>query len=107
LAIIVSRYVPGLRWAMAVACGTLGVEYRTFWLSSAISASIWVGGLLLLGVTAGQAVGAVMAAHPWLLLLLPVPAVSVIVSQLIRMAVTGGRPDRGAEKRPVAPSIAT
>lgn len=64
LAIVVSRYVPGLRWAMAVACGTLGVEYRIFWISSAISASVWVGGLLVLGVTAGDAVASMVAAHP-------------------------------------------
>jgi membrane protein DedA with SNARE-associated domain len=87
LAIVVSRYVPGLRWAMAVACGTLGVEYRTFWISSALSASIWVGGLLLLGVTAGDAVAGLLGAHPWIALFLPVPAATVIGTQLIRVAL--------------------
>jgi membrane protein DedA with SNARE-associated domain len=108
LAIIASRYVPGIRWAMAVACGTLGVDYRMFWISSGISASIWVGCLLLLGVTAGDAVARVLVAHPWVVLLLPVPAVSVIASQFIRMAVTGrgGRPRKGARERRSAPSIA-
>lgn len=108
LAIIVSRYVPGLRWAMAVACGTLGVDYRTFWVSSAISASIWVGCLLMLGVTAGDAVARVLEAHPWLALFLPAPAVSVILSQFIRIAVTGrgGRPRKGARERRSVPSIA-
>jgi membrane protein DedA with SNARE-associated domain len=93
LAIVVSRYVPGLRWAMAVACGTLGVEYRIFWISSAISASIWVGGLLVLGVTAGDAVTGMLGAHPWIALFLPVPAATVIGTQLIRVAVS---------RRPVA-----
>jgi membrane protein DedA with SNARE-associated domain len=109
LAIIVSRYVPGLRWAMAVACGTLGVEYRTFWISSGISASIWVGCLLMLGVTAGDAVARVLVAHPWLALFLPAPAVSVIASQLIRVAVTGsrgGRARKAAPERHSTPSIA-
>jgi membrane protein DedA with SNARE-associated domain len=91
LAIVVSRYVPGLRWAMAVACGTLGVEYRIFWVSSAISASVWVGGLLVVGVTAGDAVAAMLSAHPWMILFLPVPAATVIGSQLIRVAVVGRR----------------
>jgi membrane protein DedA with SNARE-associated domain len=91
LAIVVSRYVPGLRWAMAFACGTLGVEYRTFWISSAISASIWVGGLLMLGVSVGDTVAGVVAAHPWMAFLLPAPAASVVGSQLIRIAVIGRR----------------
>jgi membrane protein DedA with SNARE-associated domain len=72
---------------MAVACGTLGVEYRTFWISSALSASIWVGGLLLLGVTAGDAFAGLLGAHPWIALFLPVPAATVIGTQLIRVAL--------------------
>jgi membrane protein DedA with SNARE-associated domain len=91
LAIVVSRYVPGLRWAMAMACGALGVEYRIFWISTAISASIWVGGLLMLGVSVGDTVAGVVAAHPWMAFLLPAPAASVVGSQLIRIAVIGRR----------------
>jgi membrane protein DedA with SNARE-associated domain len=84
LAIVVSRYVPGLRWAMAVSCGTLGVSYRTFWISSGISALIWTGGLLALGLTIGDAVARVVAEHLWVVLLLPLPAVTVIATWLIR-----------------------
>jgi membrane protein DedA with SNARE-associated domain len=87
LAIGVSRYLPGLRWGMAVACGTLGVSYRTFWVSTAISASIWAGGLLTLGVTMGDAVGRVIAEHVWLGLLLPLPATAVVTTGLIRLVV--------------------
>jgi membrane protein DedA with SNARE-associated domain len=87
LAIGVSRYVPGLRWGMAVACGTLGVSYRTFWVSTAISASIWAGGLLTLGVTMGHAVGRVIAEHAWIGLLLPLPAAAVVTTGLIRLVV--------------------
>ncbi|HYM51120.1 MAG TPA: VTT domain-containing protein [Candidatus Limnocylindrales bacterium] len=64
LAIAVARGVPGLRWAMAVTCGTLGVGYRTFWLSTAISASVWILAWLLLGVTFGDTVAGVVAARP-------------------------------------------
>ena len=87
LAIGVARYVPGLRWGMAVACGTLGVSYRTFWVSTAISASIWTGGLLTLGVTMGDAVGRVIADHAWMGLLLPLPAAAVVTTGLIRLLV--------------------
>lgn len=80
LAIVVARFVPGLRWAMAVACGTLGVSYRTFWVSTTVSALIWIGGLLLVGVTLGDWVASLIATHPWLLLLLPLPAISVLTS---------------------------
>ena len=87
LAIMVSRYVPGVRWAMAVACGTLGVTYRTFWLSTTISASIWAGVLLTLGVTVGDAVGRVITEHAWIGLLLPLPAVAVAATGLARLLV--------------------
>jgi membrane protein DedA with SNARE-associated domain len=71
---------------MAVACGTLGVSYPTFWLSTAIAASVWVGGLLALGVTIGGSVGDVIAQHPWVILLLPLPASVVIVTAALRTA---------------------
>ena len=90
LAIVIARYVPGLRWAMAVACGTLGVGYPTFWISTAIAASVWVGGLLVLGVTVGGSVGQIIAQHPWVLLLLPVPASVVIATAVVRGAFGGG-----------------
>jgi membrane protein DedA with SNARE-associated domain len=88
LAIGVSRYVPGLRWGMAVACGTLGVSYRTFWLSTAISASIWAAGLVTLGVTVGDAAARVIAEHAWIGLLLPLPAAAVVTTGLVRLMVT-------------------
>jgi membrane protein DedA with SNARE-associated domain len=97
LAIVVSRYVPGVRWAMAVACGTLGVTYRTFWLSTAISASIWAGVLLTLGVTVGDAVGRVITEHAWIGLLLPLPAAAVAATGLARLLV---------QHRPAAPTSA-
>lgn len=85
LAIGVARYVPGLRWAMAVACGILGVSYRTFWFSAAVSAAIWAGVMLTLGVTMGDAVGRVIVEHAWIGLLLPLPAAAVLATGLIRV----------------------
>jgi membrane protein DedA with SNARE-associated domain len=85
LAIVVSRYVPGLRWAMAVACGSVGVSYRTFWLSTLTSAAIWAGVMLTLGVTVGDTAGQVITAHPWIGLLLPLPAGAVLLTGLVRI----------------------
>jgi membrane protein DedA with SNARE-associated domain len=85
LAIGVSRYVPGLRWAMAVACGTLGVRYRTFWYSTAVSAAVWAGVMLTLGVTVGDAVGHAIITHAWIGLLLPLPAAAVVTAGLVRL----------------------
>jgi membrane protein DedA with SNARE-associated domain len=87
LAIAVSRYVPGLRWGMAVACGVLGVGYRTFWFSTAMSAAIWAGLMLTLGVTLGDAVGNMIMTHAWVGLLLPLPAATVLVTALVRVLV--------------------
>ena len=102
LAIGLSRYVPGLRWGMAVACGTLGVRYRTFWLSTVISASVWAGGLLTLGVTVGDGVGRVLAEHAWMGLLLPLPAVAVVTAGLIRLIIIKGP---ATNSRSVSPSV--
>jgi membrane protein DedA with SNARE-associated domain len=88
VAIVVSRYVPGLRWAMAVACGILGVSYRTFWFSTAISAAVWAAVMLILGVTVGDAIGQAIVSHAWIGLLLPVPAATVLTTGLVRLFVT-------------------
>ncbi len=87
VAIGVSRYVPGLRWAMAVACGILGISYRTFWFSTAISAALWAAVMLTLGVTLGDAVGQAIMAHAWIGLLLPLPAATVLTTGLVRLFV--------------------
>jgi membrane-associated protein len=102
LAIGVSRYIPGLRWGMAVACGTLGVSYRTFWLSSAISAAVWAGALLTLGVTLGDGVGRLIGEHAWMGLLLPLPAAAAVGTGLVRLVIV----KRRATSSPlVSPSI--
>jgi membrane protein DedA with SNARE-associated domain len=73
---------------MAVACGILGVRYRTFWLSTAISAAVWAGVMLTLGVTVGDAVGRSITAHAWIGLLLPLPAATVLTTGLVRLSVS-------------------
>ena len=102
LAIGVSRYVPGLRWGMAVACGTLGVRYRTFWWSTAISASIWAAALLTLGVTVGDGIARLIAEHAWMSFLLPLPAVAVVSAGLVRLVIIK---DRATSSPSVSPSV--
>jgi membrane protein DedA with SNARE-associated domain len=70
---------------MAVACGILGVSYRTFWFSTAISAAIWAAVMLTLGVTVGDAVGQAIMAHAWIGVLLPLPAAIVLTMGLVRL----------------------
>lgn len=81
---------------MAVTCGTLGVSYRTYWLSSAASAAVWTGFLLTIGLSVGDTVAQALATHPWIVLLLPVPAATVVGVSLLRLlsptaALTGER----------------
>ena len=102
LAIGLSRYVPGLRWGMAVACGMIGgVSYRTFWLSTAISASLWAGMLLTLGVTVGDGVGRSIAEHAWMGLLLPLPAAAVLTTAVARLVIKG----RASASPSASPSV--
>ena len=70
---------------MAVACGILGVSYRTFWFSTTISAAIWAAVMLTLGVALGDAVGQAITAHAWIGLLLPLPAAIVVTTGLVRL----------------------
>jgi membrane protein DedA with SNARE-associated domain len=101
LAIGISRFVPGMRWAMAASCGTLGVTYRTFWLSTAISASIWAGILLTVGVTTGDTIGRLIGTHLWIGLMLPLPAAVVITTGLVRIAIQ----QRAAVSPTAAPTL--
>ena len=87
IAIGVARFVPGLRWAMAVVCGTFGVSYRAFALNTGIAAGIWSGLLLTLGVTLGDPIGRLFVAYPWVKLLLPLPALIVVSISLTRIAL--------------------
>ena len=84
LAIAIARYVPGLRWAMAVTCGSLGISYRMFCVSTGVSAAIWSGLLLTAGVTVGDTIGGILQAHPWIVLLLPLPAACVVGVTILR-----------------------
>jgi len=71
-------------------------------LSTAISASLWAGGLLTLGVTVGDGVGRVIAEHAWMGLLLPLPAVAVVTAALVRLVIIKGR---ATSSPSVSPSV--
>ncbi|HYL08518.1 MAG TPA: DedA family protein, partial [Candidatus Udaeobacter sp.] len=53
LAIIFGRHIPGFRVPITVAAATLGVPYRVFAPSVAVSTAIWAGVMLTLGMTIG------------------------------------------------------
>lgn len=91
LAIVISRYLPGPRFPMTVVCGTLGVSYRAFCISSALSASVWVACFLVLGIGFGDLAGSLLAAHPWAGLILPLPAAIALGAYLFRVSARATR----------------
>jgi membrane protein DedA with SNARE-associated domain len=59
-AIIFGRHIPGFRIAITVIAATMGVPYRVFVPSVAISTAIWAAVGLWLGATVGEAIGNVL-----------------------------------------------
>jgi membrane protein DedA with SNARE-associated domain len=55
-AVIVGRHVPGLRVPITVAAGILGMEFRVFLISVAISSGVWAAVFLALGIAYGESV---------------------------------------------------
>jgi len=84
-AIIFGRHIPGFRIAITVIAATMGVPYRVFVPSVALSTAIWAGVGLWLGATVGEALGNVLIARGpiyllglWLLIV--VVAVTVVLA---------------------------
>jgi len=53
-AIIIARFTPVIRTLIPFVCGTLHLKYRVFLLYSFIGATVWVGGITLIGYFLGQ-----------------------------------------------------
>lgn len=66
LAIIFGRHIPGFRVPITVAAGTLGVSYRVFAPSVAVSTAIWAGVMLTVGMTIGPRLALLLHAHGWI-----------------------------------------
>jgi membrane protein DedA with SNARE-associated domain len=84
-AIVFGRHIPGFRIAITVIAATMGVPYRVFAPSVAISTAIWAAVGMWLGATVGEAIGNVLFDRGWiyllgLLLLIVVVAVTLVVA---------------------------
>jgi membrane protein DedA with SNARE-associated domain len=84
-AIIFGRHIPGFRIAISVIAGTMGVPYRVFAPSVAISTAIWAAVGLWLGATLGQSIGHVLSAKPWIYLVVFAAAILLIAAALVRV----------------------
>jgi len=80
-AIIFGRHIPGFRMAITVIAATVGVPYRVFVPSVAISTAIWAAVGLWLGATVGEAIGNVLFDRGWVYLL-------VLWLAIVALAVT-------------------
>ena len=68
LAIIFGRHLPGFRIPITVIAATLGVPYRVFAPSVAVSSAIWAAVGLWLGATLGSSIGSILARNAWIYL---------------------------------------
>ncbi len=92
LAIIFGRHIPGLRVPITVAAGVFRVPYRTFAISVGISAAIWAGVFLAIGVVYGPGFERLLRLHRgtyWLLAAGVVLVVAAFVFSHLRAARKG------------------
>ncbi len=85
VAIIFGRHLPGLRIPITVMAGVLGVRYRVFAPSVAVSTAIWAGIWLLLGARLGTRVTSMFGPKPWLYL--PVVALAGLLFAFLSLRV--------------------
>lgn len=103
LAIIFGRHIPGFRVPITVAAGTLGVSYRMFAPSVAVSTAIWAGVMLTLGVTIGPRLALLLHAHGWIYVIWGAIVVVLVGATYIGQRRRGSRvaASRDDAKRPV------
>ena len=65
-AIIFGRHLPGFRIAITLIAATVGVPYRVFVPSVAVSTAIWAGVGLWLGATLGETISGVFFDRGWI-----------------------------------------
>lgn len=102
LAIIFGRHIPGFRVPITVAAGSLGVPYRVFAPSVAVSTAIWAGVMLTVGMTVGPRLALLLQAHTWIYFIwgaIIVVLIGTIYLRQRRRAATSG--PRHESKRPV------
>jgi membrane protein DedA with SNARE-associated domain len=65
-AIIFGRHIPGFRIAITLIAATMGVPYRVFVPSVAVSTAIWAGVGLWLGATLGETISGLFFDRGWI-----------------------------------------
>jgi membrane protein DedA with SNARE-associated domain len=90
-ALIFGRHIPGFRVPLTVAAGVVGVSFRTFALSVAVSAGIWVGAFLFIGVSFGGRLEQLLRLHRETYLVLPALVALVFVVYGVRRITNGHR----------------
>jgi len=68
-AIVFGRHLPGFRIVITVIAASMGVPYRVFAPSVAVSTAIWAAVGLWLGATFGQSIGHVVSQIAWVYLI--------------------------------------
>jgi membrane protein DedA with SNARE-associated domain len=97
LAIIFGRHLPGFRIPITVIAATLGVPYRVFAPSVAVSSAIWAAAGLWLGATLGSSIGSILARNPWIYLAAFALVILALAFTLVREWTGWG------DRRPVQP----
>jgi membrane protein DedA with SNARE-associated domain len=88
-ALIFGRHIPGFRVPLTVAAGVIGVTYRTFAISVAISTGMWVGAFLFIGVSFGGHLEHLIRLHRETYLVMPALIALVFVVYGIRKLRSG------------------
>lgn len=101
LAIIFGRHIPGFRVPITVAAGVLGVSYRVFAPSVAVSTAIWAGVMLALGVAYGPRLEVLLNAHAWVYVLWGAIVVVLVAGVYLRQRRLSDLEARREEGRPV------
>jgi membrane protein DedA with SNARE-associated domain len=83
-AIIFGRHIPGFRIAITVIAATMGVPYRVFVPSVAVSTAIWAAVGLWLGATVGEAIGNVLFDRGWIYIVGLWIVIVVLAAALVR-----------------------
>ncbi len=103
LAIIFGRHIPGFRIPITVACGVVGIPYRVFAPSVAVSTAVWAGVMLFIGVKFGPRLGELLQAHTYVYFAWGTIVVALIASVFIRQQLRArrARSSRAKAQRPV------
>lgn len=91
LAIIFGRHIPGFRIPITVACGVLGIPYRVFAPSVAVSTAVWAGVMLFIGVRFGPRLAQLLQAHTFVYFAWAALVVALFASIFVRQRLRGRR----------------